>query len=244
MTMPSTSTRGASDSNGNVTTNVKVIFYSTYGHVYEMAREVAEGASKVPGAEVELLQVPELMPEETLEEIGAKAAREAFSEVPEATPEDLSEANAILLGTPTRFGNMTAQMRNFLDQTGGQWFANELVGTVGGVFTSASTQHGGHETTLLSTQITLQHHGMIVVGLPYTEDRQKTVDEISGGSPYGASTVAGQDGSPTENERAMARSQGRHATEVARRLKLGDRTASVLDPDEDAPKSRERSRAA
>jgi NAD(P)H dehydrogenase (quinone) len=209
-----------------------------------MAREVAEGASEVPGAKVDLLQVPELMPEETLQEIGAKEAREAFSEVPEAKPDDLSDADAILLGTPTRFGNMTAQMRNFLDQTGGQWFENELVGTVGGVFTSANTQHGGHETTLLSTQITLQHHGMIVVGLLYTEDRQKTVEEISGGSPYGASTVAGQDDSPTENERAMARSQGRHATEVARRLKLGARTADVLDPDQGAREDREHSRAA
>ncbi|MDP2498061.1 MAG: NAD(P)H:quinone oxidoreductase [Candidatus Palauibacterales bacterium] len=202
-------------------TVVKVVFYSMYGHVHEMAREVAEGARDVPGTRVELLQVPELVPEETLEESGAKEARAAFGDVPVAEPEDLVEADALLFGAPTRFGNMSAQMRNFLDQTGGLWFNDELVGTVGGFFTSANTQHGGQESTLLTAQVTLQHLGMIVLGVPYSEERQQTLDEISGGSPYGASTVAGLEDSPTENERGIARFQGRHAARTARRLRLG-----------------------
>ena len=202
-------------------TVVKVIFYSMYGHVHEMAREVAEGARQVPGTRVELLQVPELVPEETLEESGAKEARAAFGDVPVAEPDDLVEADALLFGAPTRFGNMAAQMRNFLDQTGGLWFNDELVGTVGGFFTSANTQHGGQESTLLTAQVTLQHLGMIVLGVPYSEERQQTLDEISGGSPYGASTVAGLEDSPTENERGIARFQGRHAARTARQLRLG-----------------------
>lgn len=202
-------------------TVVKVIFYSMYGHVHEMAREVAEGARQVAGTRVELLQVPELVPEETLEESGAKEARAAFGEVPVAEPDDLAEADALLFGAPTRFGNMAAQMRNFLDQTGGLWFNDELVGTVGGFFTSANTQHGGQESTLLTAQVTLQHLGMIVLGVPYSEERQQTLDEISGGSPYGASTVAGLEDSPTENERGIARFQGRHAARTARQLRLG-----------------------
>ncbi len=211
---------------GDVETVVKVVFYSMYGHVHRMARAVAEGARRVPGARVDLLQVPELVPEETLEESGAKEARQAFDEVPVAEPDDLVEADALLFGTPTRFGNMAAQMRNFLDQTGGLWFNDELVGKVGGVFTSANTQHGGQESTLLTAQVTLQHLGMIVLGVPYTEERQQTLDEISGGSPYGASTVAGLEDSPTENERAIARFQGRHAARTARELKLGRRLAA------------------
>ena len=202
-------------------TVVKVIFYSMYGHVHEMAREVAEGAREVPRTRVELLQVPELVPEETLEESGAKEARAAFGDVPVAEPDDLVEADALLFGAPTRFGNMAAQMRNFLDQTGGLWFNDELVGTVGGFFTSANTQHGGQESTLLTAQVTLQHLGMIVLGVPYSEERQQTLDEISGGSPYGASTVAGLEDSPTENERGIARFQGRHAARTARQLRLG-----------------------
>lgn len=202
-------------------TVVKVIFYSMYGHVHEMAREVAEGARQVPGTRVELLQVPELVPEETLEESGAKEARAAFGDVPVAEPDDLVEADALLFGAPTRFGNMAAQMRNFLDQTGGLWFNDELVGTVGGFFTSANTQHGGQESTLLTAQVTLQHLGMIVLGVPYSEERQQSLDEISGGSPYGASTVAGLEDSPTENERGIACFQGRHAARTARQLRLG-----------------------
>lgn len=213
-------------------TKVKVVFYSMYGHTHRMAEEVARGAESVPGARVELLQVPELVPEEVLEESGAKEAKDDFSDVAVAEPDDLAEADAVIFGTPTRFGNMAAQLRNFLDQTGGLWAGGELVGTVGSVFTSANTQHGGQESTLLSTQITLQHHGMLVVGVPYTEERQTTLDEISGGTPYGASTVAGLDEAPTENERGIARFQGRHVTEIARDLKLGRRVSTGREAEE------------
>jgi NAD(P)H:quinone oxidoreductase type IV len=200
---------------------VKVIFYSMYGHVYRMAEAVAEGARGVEGAEVELLQVPELIPEAVLEKSGAKRAREAFAHIPVAKPADLGDADAIIFGAPTRFGNMCAQMRNFLDQTGGLWAQNALVSKVGSVFTSSATQHGGQETTIISFHITLLHHGMIIVGLPYSETRQTTMDEITGGSPYGASTICGSDGSrmPSDNELAMARSQGRHVATIAQKLR-------------------------
>jgi NAD(P)H dehydrogenase (quinone) len=211
--------------NERVETVVKVVFYSMYGHVHQLAEEVAEGARRIPGTRVELLQVPELVPEETLEESGAREARGAFSDVPVAEPDDLVDADALLFGAPTRFGNMAAQMRNFLDRTGGLWFNDELVGTVGGFFTAANTQHGGQESTLLTAQVTLQHLGMIVLGVPYTEERQQTLEEISGGTPYGASSVAGLEDSPTENERGIARFQGRHAARTARQLKLGRRVA-------------------
>ncbi len=199
---------------------VKVIFYSMYGHVYRMAEAVAEGARQVEGAEVELLQVPELVPDAILEKSGAKKAREVFTNIPVAKPSDLADADAIIFGTPTRFGNMCAQMRNFLDQTGGLWARNALVGKVGSVFTSSATQHGGQETTITSFHTTLLHHGMVIVGLPYSETRQTTMDEISGGSPYGASTIAGGDGSrmPSENELAMARFQGRYVATIAKKL--------------------------
>lgn len=191
-----------------------------YGHIYRMAEAVAEGARQVEGAEVELLQVPELIPEAVLEKSGAKKAREAFAHIPVAKPGDLADADAVIFGTPTRFGNMCAQMRNFLDQTGGLWAKNALVGKVGSVFTSSGTQHGGQETTLISFHITLLHHGMIIVGLPYSEARQNTVDEITGGSPYGATTIAALDGSrmPSENELAMARFQGKHVAGIAKKL--------------------------
>lgn len=199
---------------------VKVVFYSMYGHIYRMAQAVAEGARETEGAEVELLQVPELMPEEVLERSGAKQARAAFAHIPVAKPEDLADADAVILGTPTRFGNMCAQMRNFLDQTGSLWAKNALEGKVGSVFTSSNTQHGGQETTIISTHFTLLHLGMVVVGVPYSEVRQTTLGEITGGSPYGASTIAGPDGSrvPSENELAMARFQGRHVAAIAAKL--------------------------
>ena len=202
---------------------IKIVFYSMYGHIYSVAEAVAEGAREVDGAEVELLQVPELIPEEVLERSGAKEAREAFAHIPIAKPSDLVDADAIIFGTPTRFGNMCAQMRNFLDQTGGLWAKNALVGKVGSVFTSSGTQHGGQETTLVSFHITLLHHGMIIVGLPYSESRQNTLDEITGGSPYGATTIAALDGSrmPSENELAMARFQGRHVASIAKKLAGG-----------------------
>lgn len=200
-------------------TKVQIIFYSSHGHVYKMAEAIAAGAREVAGVEVTLLQVPELVPDAVLEKSGAKAARQAFAHVPVATPEHLAEADAIIFGTPTRFGNMCAQMRNFLDQTGGLWMSGALIGKVGSVFTSTATQHGGQETTLTSFHTTLLHQGMIVVGLPYSEARQMTMNEISGGSPYGATTITGGDGArmPSENELAMARFQGRHVAQVARK---------------------------
>ncbi len=199
---------------------VQVIFYSMYGHIYRMAEAVAQGAREVQGTKVELLQVTELIPDAALEQSGAKKARQAFAHISVAKPDDLAGADAIIFGTPTRFGNMCAQMRNFLDQTGGLWVQNTLVGKVGSVFTSSGTQHGGQETTITSFHTTLLHLGMIIVGLPYAETRQMTLDEISGGSPYGASTIAGGDGSrwPSENELAMARFQGRHVATITRKL--------------------------
>jgi NAD(P)H dehydrogenase (quinone) len=206
-----------------MTTKVQVIFYSTYGHIYRMAEAVAEGVREVKDAEAAIYQVPELMPAEALEKSGAAAARKAFAHIPVAKPEQLAEADAIILGVPTRFGNMAAQMRNFLDQTGGLWAKGALIGKVGSVFTSTATQHGGQESTILSTHTTLLHHGLVIVGLPYSETRQTTMAEISGGSPYGASTITGGDGSrqPSENELAMARYQGRHVATIAAQLKRG-----------------------
>jgi NAD(P)H dehydrogenase (quinone) len=206
-----------------MTTQIQIVFYSTYGHVYRMAEAIAEGAREVDGAKVALFQVPELMPDAALEASGAKAARAAFAHVPTATPEQLADADAILFGTPTRFGNMAAQMRNFLDQTGGLWMQGGLVGKVGSVFASTATQHGGQETTITSFHSTLLHHGMVVVGVPYAEARLMTMDEVTGGTPYGATTLAAPDGSrqPSANELAIARFQGRHVAEIARRLKAG-----------------------
>ena len=197
---------------------VKIIFYSMFGHIYKMAEAMAQGVREVEGAEVELLQVSELVPDAVLEKSGAKKAREAFAHIPVAKPTDLVDADAIIFGTPTRFGNMCAQMRNFLDQTGGIWAKNALVGKVGSVFTSSATQHGGQEMTITSFHTTLLHHGMVIVGLPYSEQRQTTISEMTGGSPYGASTIAGGDGSrvPSENELAMARFQGHHVAAIAK----------------------------
>jgi len=202
-------------------TKVHVVFYSMYGHIYRMAEAVAAGAREVEGTEVSLYQVPELVPDEALEKSGAKAARAAFSHVPVIEPDELAEADAIIFGTPTRFGNMCAQMRNLLDRTGSLWMSGALVGKVGSVFTSTATQHGGQETTITSFHSTLLHQGMIIVGVPYSEQRLLNMDEITGGSPYGASTLAGADGSrqPSENELAIARFQGRHVATIARKLK-------------------------
>jgi NAD(P)H:quinone oxidoreductase type IV len=200
---------------------VQVVFYSMYGHIYRMAEAVAEGARSVPGVEVSLFQVPELVPADALEKSGAAAAKKAFAHIPTATVDQLGEADAIIFGTPTRYGNMCAQMRNFMDQTGGLWMKNALVGKVGSVFASTATQHGGQETTITSFHTTLLHLGMIIVGVPYSEQRQMTIGEITGGSPYGASTIAGGDGSrsPSENELAIARFQGKHVAEIAKKLR-------------------------
>jgi NAD(P)H:quinone oxidoreductase type IV len=202
--------------------NIQVIFYSMYGHIYKMAVAVANGAREIEGAEVNLCQVPELVPDEALTRTGAKAAREEFAHVPVAVPGQMAEADAIIFGTPTRFGNMCAQMRNFLDQTGQMWAKGALVGKLGSVFTCTASQHGGQETTITSFHNTLLHHGMIIVGVPYSEQRLLTMTEITGGSPYGASTLAGADGSrqPTENELAIARFQGMHVAKIARKLSM------------------------
>lgn len=202
-------------------TKVQVVFYSTYGHIYRMSEAIAEGARGVEDTEVTILKVPELIPADVLERIGAKAAQEQFAKVPLASVEGLAEADAIIFGTPTRFGVAASQMRNFLDQTGQLWMRGALIGKVGSVFTSTATQHGGQESTILSMHTTLLHHGMVIVGMPYAEQRQMTMAEISGGSPYGASTIAGPDGKrmPSENELAMARFQGRHVASIAKKLK-------------------------
>jgi NAD(P)H dehydrogenase (quinone) len=199
---------------------VQVVFYSMYGHVYKMAQAVAEGVKQVSGAEVSLYQVAELIPDDILEKYGAKTAKASFTNVPIAAVDKLAEADAIIFGTPTRFGNMAAQMRNFLDQTGALWGKGALVGKVGSVFASTGTQHGGQETTITSFHSTLLHHGMVIVGVPYTEAGLTYMDNISGGTPYGATTLAGADGSrqPSENELKIARFQGKHVAEIATKL--------------------------
>ncbi|MDB5755994.1 MAG: wrbA [Massilia sp.] len=202
-----------------MTTKIQVVFYSMYGHIYKMAEAIAEGAREVSNTEVTLYQVAELMPDDLLESSGAKAARAAFAHIPVIKPDQLAEADGIIFGTGTRFGNMTAQMRNLLDQTGALWMKGSLIGKVGSVFTSTATQHGGQETTITSFHTSLLHQGMIIVGLPYSEQRQMGLASIEGGSPYGASTITGSDGSrmPSENELAMARFQGRHVAEIAKK---------------------------
>ncbi|MHB8793282.1 MAG: NAD(P)H:quinone oxidoreductase [Thermoleophilia bacterium] len=202
---------------------IAVVFYSMYGHVYRMAQEVAEGAREVQGAEVEMRRIPETLPDKVLEKMGALEAQKVFKEIPVCTVgelDELSGADAIIFGTPTRFGNMCGQMRQFLDATGGLWSAGKLVGKVGSVFTSTATQHGGQESTILSFHITLLHQGMIIVGLPYTFQGQARVDEITGCSPYGASTIVGGKGErqPSVNELEGARFQGRHVAEITARL--------------------------
>jgi NAD(P)H dehydrogenase (quinone) len=199
---------------------VQVVFYSMYGHVYQMAQAVAEGARQVAGAQVDLFQVAELMSPEVLARVGAADAKKAFAQVPVIKPEQLLEADAIIFGTPTRFGNMAAQMRNFLDQTGQIWAKGGLVGKVGSVFSSTASQHGGQETTLTSFHTTLFHHGMIVVGVPYACQELTNMSEITGGTPYGATTITGGDGKrlPSANELAIARFQGKHVAGIAARL--------------------------
>ncbi|MFO7713160.1 NAD(P)H:quinone oxidoreductase [Desulfosarcina sp.] len=196
-------------------TKILVLYYSMYGHIETMATAVAEGARSVAGTDVIIKRVPELMPEEVARKAGAKLDQAA----PIATVEELPNYDAIIFGTPTRFGNMCAQMRNFLDQTGGLWAGGKLVAKVGSVFTSTATQHGGQETTITSFHNTLLHHGMIIVGVPYTCQELSNMDEITGGSPYGATTLADTDGSrlPSENELKIARFQGAHVAEVARK---------------------------
>ena len=199
---------------------ILVVYYSMYGHVYRLAQAVAEGARKVEGAEVALRRVPETLSDEILARMGALEAQKAQADVPVCTVDELGQADAILFGTPTRFGNMCGQMRQFLDATGQLWMKGALVGKVGSVFTSSATQHGGQESTILSFHTTLLHQGMVIAGLPYAFKGQMTMDAISGGSPYGATTIAGGDGSrmPSENELAGARYQGEYVARLARKL--------------------------
>jgi NAD(P)H dehydrogenase (quinone) len=202
---------------------VLIVFYSMYGHIYRMAEAMAEGVRQVPGAEAVLRRVPEPLPDETLKKMGALDAQKAFAHIPVATVDELPSAGAIIFGTPTRFGNMCAQMRQFLDATGELWAKGALIGKVGSVFTSSATQHGGQESTILSFHITLLHQGMIVVGLPYSFQGQMRIDEITGGSPYGTSTITGGQGErmPSENELAAARFQGKHVAAIASKLAKG-----------------------
>lgn len=199
---------------------IYVVFYSTYGHIYQMAEAVAEGAQSVDGVDVSLFQIPETLPDEVLEKMGARAARQAFAHVPTIQPNQLAEADAVIFGTPTRFGNMAAQMRAMLDATGGLWKNGSLVGKVGSVFVSTATQHGGQETTITSFHTTLLHQGMVIVGVPYTCPELSNMNEITGGTPYGATTLAKDDGSrqPSANELAIARFQGKHVAEITRKL--------------------------
>jgi NAD(P)H dehydrogenase (quinone) len=197
-----------------------ILYYSMFGHIHRMAEAVAEGAREVPGAEVVLRRVPETLPTEVLAKMGALEPQKTFAHIPICTVQELAEADAVIIGTPTRFGNMCGQMRQFFDATGGIWKAGALVGKAGSVFTSSATQHGGQESTVLSVHTTLLHHGMIIAGLPYSFEGQSRIDEITGCSPYGASTIAGSDGSrvPTANELAGARYQGRYVAQIAMKL--------------------------
>ncbi len=198
---------------------VQVVFYSLYAHVYQLALAEVEGAREA-GAEVTLARVPELLSPEILEKMGATEARKAFEHVPVADPRALADADAVILGAPTRYGSVAASMQSFLDATGGLWAQGKLIGKVGSAFTSTATQHGGQETTLMSLYPFFLHQGMVVVGVPYSAKELSFLDEVSGGTPYGASTIAGPSGErrPTANELAAARFQGRHVAEIAAKL--------------------------
>ncbi|RIK95516.1 MAG: NAD(P)H:quinone oxidoreductase [Proteobacteria bacterium] len=197
-------------------TKILVLYYSSYGHIEAMAAAIAEGVRKVNGVEVTIKRVPELVPED----IAAKARFKLDQKADIATPQELADYDGIIFGTPTRFGNMAAQMRNFLDQTGGMWVKGALIGKVGSVFVSTGTG-GGNETTITSFHVTLLHHGMVIVGLPYAAAGLSNISEVRGGSPYGAGTIAGADGSrtPSDLELDLARFQGEHVAKIAHKLK-------------------------
>ncbi len=197
-----------------------ILYYSMYGHIYKMAEAIAAGVREVPGCEAIIKRVPETLSDEILGKMGALDAQKSMAHIPVATVDDLTQADAIIFGTPTRFGNMCGQMRQFLDATGGLWAKGALIGKVGSVFASSATQHGGQESTILSFHTTLLHHGMVVVGLPYSFAGQTSNAEITGGSPYGASTIVGAQGErmPSENELAGARFQGAHVARIAAKL--------------------------
>ncbi len=200
--------------------NVLIVYYSMYGHIYKMAEAVAEGVKQVKGAAVKIYRVPETLPDEVLKKMGALDFQKKTAQINVCATDDLVSADAIIFGTPTRFGNMCGQMRQFLDSTGGIWAKGLLVGKVGSVFTSSATQHGGQESTILSFHTTLLHQGMIIVGLPYAFDGQMRIDEITGSSPYGASTISGGNGErmPSENELKAARYQGKHVAQITAKL--------------------------
>lgn len=197
-------------------TKVLILYYSMYGHIETMSRAVAEGVSNITDVEATIKRVPELIPEDAARKAGVKLDQPA----PIATVDELPDYDAIIFGTPTRFGNMCAQMRNFLDQTGKHWMSGTLIGKIGSVFTSTATQHGGQETTITSFHSTLLHQGMIIVGVPYSCQALLNMTEITGGTPYGASTLADADGSrqPTENELVIARFQGEHVAKIAQKI--------------------------
>ena len=199
---------------------ILIVYYSTYGHVHKMAEAIAEGVGQVVDADAFLRRVPETLPEDVLEKMGAVDAQQTQAHIPVCTVDELADADAVIFGTPTRFGNMCGQMRQFLDATGQLWAQGALVGKVGSVFTSSATQHGGQESTILSFHVSLLHHGFVIVGLPYAFQGQMRIDEVTGGSPYGASTIAGGSGErmPSENELAAARFQGKHVAEIAKKL--------------------------
>lgn len=209
-------------------TRVLVLYYSSYGHIKTMAEAVADGARSIAGVEVDVKKIPETVPAAVRE----KAGYMEDPETPEAEVRDLANYDAILFGTPTRFGTMAGQMKQFLDQAGGLWASNALVGKVGAVFTSTGSQHGGHEAVILSSHIPLLHFGMVIVGMPYTFSDQTRADQIIGGTPYGAGTIAGSDGSrqPVETDLAGARFHGQHVAEIAARLNA----TSDLTPNREA----------
>ena len=199
---------------------VQIIFYSMYGHVWKLAEAVAEGARSVAGTDVQIFQVVETLPTAVLEKMGAVEAKKAFAHVPIADPKRLPEADAVILGTPTRYGSAAAQMQAFIDATGSLWMSGALIGKVGSAFTSTASQHGGQETTLLAMSTFFFHMGMVIAGVPYSTQELLNLDEVSGGTPYGASTIAGPRGErqPTANELAIARAQGRHVAQIAAKL--------------------------
>ena len=200
---------------------VLIVYYSMYGHIRQMAEAMAAGVGEVPGCEAVLKRVPETLSADIIAAMGATDAQKGMEHIPVATVQDLEDADAIIFGTPTRFGNMCGQMRQYLDATGGLWAKGALVGKVGSVFTSSATQHGGQESTILSFHITLLHQGMVIVGLPYAFAGQMGITEITGCSPYGASTITGGQGErmPSDNELAGARYQGAHVARIASKLK-------------------------
>ena len=199
---------------------VQIVFYSTYGHIYQLAEAIAEGAREIPGADVQLFQVAETLPAEVLDKMHATDAKKAFAHIPLADPKRLAEADAIILGTPTRYGSATAQMQSFLDATGSLWAVGALIGKVGSAFTSTASQHGGQETTLLNLATFFFHQGMLIAGVPYSTAELVYMEQMSGGTPYGASTIAGGKGErqPSANELAIARAQGRHVAKAEAKL--------------------------